>query len=155
VRRAVRVIADSDHARHDLMTRFRLAPERVTTVPLGVGTDFLAPPPQEAIEAFRSEQELGARLIACVGTIQPRKHVDRVIAASERAGAAADGWELVIAGRLRPGYAPPWLGALPPNVRWLGPLADADLRLLYAAADIFVSASDYEGFGLTLCEAMA
>jgi glycosyltransferase involved in cell wall biosynthesis len=40
-------------------------------------------------------------------------------------------------------------------VRWLGPLDDGDLRTLYAASAIAVSASEYEGFGLTVCEAMA
>ena len=67
---------------------------------------------------------LGERLVACVGTVQPRKRVERVIEAFVRARGAERGWELVIAGRLRPGYAPPWLGDLPPGVRWLGPLDD-------------------------------
>jgi glycosyltransferase involved in cell wall biosynthesis len=40
-------------------------------------------------------------------------------------------------------------------VRWLGPLDDEPLRALYAAAEIAVTASEYEGFGLTTCEAMA
>src|SRR5207247_1541416 len=64
-------------------------------------------------------------------------------------------WQLALAGRLRPGYAPPWLVTLPPGVHWLGPLPAHALRALYAAADIAVSAAEYEGFGLTVCEAMA
>jgi len=40
-------------------------------------------------------------------------------------------------------------------VRWLGPLDDGALRALYAAAEIAMSASEYEGFGLTVLEAMA
>src|SRR5439155_607398 len=98
---------------------------------------------------------LGPRLVACVGTVQPRKRVDRVIEAFARADLAAHSWQLAIAGRLRPGYAPPWLVTLPPGVRWLGPLPPHALGALYAAAEIAVSASEYEGFGLTVCEAMA
>lgn len=154
VRRAARVIADSEHAREDILRRFRLPPERITAVPLGVAPRFLAVTAAEA-GALRARLGLGERLVACVGTIQPRKHVERVIEAFERAGGAAAGWELVIAGRLRPGYRPPWLGSLPAGVRWLGPLSDDDLPALNAAAAIAVSAADYEGFGLSLCEAMA
>jgi len=155
VARARRVIADSEHAASDLRTRFRLAPGRVTVVPLGVPDAFRVPPATDAVTQLREVHALGDRIVACVGTVQPRKRVDRVIDAFVRSGAAAHGWQLAVAGRLRPGYAPPWLAALPPGVRWLGPLPDHALRALYAAAEIAISASDYEGFGLTVCEAMA
>jgi glycosyltransferase involved in cell wall biosynthesis len=155
VARARLVIADSAHARDDLIARFGLAPERVRTVPLGVAAAHRAEPAPAAIEALRALHGLGPRLVACVGTVQPRKHVERVVDAFVRAEGEARGWQLVVAGRLRPGYAPRWLAALPPGVRWLGSLSDAELLALNAAAEIAVSASEYEGFGLTVCEAMA
>src|SRR5262249_48599010 len=136
---AARVIADSEHARADLLGRFALAPARVTAIPLGVSPSFLALPPAGAIEALRARHGLAGPLVAWVGTVQPRKHVERVVEAFARAGAAAHGWRLAIAGRLRPGHAPPWLDALPPGAHWLGPLADAEVRALYAAAEIVVS----------------
>ena len=40
-------------------------------------------------------------------------------------------------------------------MRFLGPVADADLPALYAAATVFVLPSLYEGFGLPVLEAMA
>ena len=155
VARAARVIADSEHARDDLVRRFRLPPERVPVVSLAVPAVLATPPAPTAVAAFRSQYGLGERLVACVGTIQPRKRVEHVITAFARARGAERGWELVIAGRLRPGYAPPWLRALPAGVRWLGALDDGELSALYAAAGIAVSASEYEGFGLTVLEAMA
>jgi glycosyltransferase involved in cell wall biosynthesis len=155
VARAARVIADSAHAREDLRRRFGLAAERVTDIPLGVAAAFHAAPAPGAVEQLRALHGLGERLVACVGTVQPRKRVDRVIEAFVRAGLFARGWQLAVAGRLRPGYAPPWLVTPPAGVRWLGPLPEHALRALYAAAEIGVSASEYEGFGLTVCEAMA
>jgi len=155
VRRAARVIADSVHARGDLVSRFHLDRERVPVVPLAVPLALAVPPAPAAIDALRSRHGLGEHLVACVGTIQPRKRVEHVIDAFGRARGAERGWELVIAGRLRPGYQPAWLHALPAGVRWLGALGDADLSALYAAAAIAMSASEYEGFGLTVLEAMA
>jgi glycosyltransferase involved in cell wall biosynthesis len=155
VARAARVIADSEHARGDLVARFKLDPARVPVVPLAMPAAFATPPPAATLASLRARLGLGDRLVACVGTVQPRKRVERVIEAFGRARGAARGWELVIAGRLRPGYAPSWLEALPPGVRWLGPLDDDALRALCAAAEVAMSASEYEGFGLTVLEAMA
>lgn len=155
IARAARVIADSTHARDDLAARLGVEPARVTVVPLGVDDAFRRALPAAAVAAFRAGHGLGDRIVACAGTVQPRKHVERVLEAFVRADAAARGWTLAIAGRLRPGYAPAWLGSLPPGARWLGPLDDDAMRALYAAAEVAVSASEYEGFGLTVAEAMA
>ena len=152
---ATRVITPSAHARDDVLARFRVAAGRTRSIPHGVAAHWLAPPPAAASAAFRARHALGERLIACVGTVQPRKRAERVIEAFVRSGIARAGWELMLAGRLRPGYAPPWLQTLPPHVRWLGVLPDDELHALYAAAPITVSASEYEGFGLALSEAMA
>jgi glycosyltransferase involved in cell wall biosynthesis len=154
VRRAARVIADSVHARGDLLARFALPPERVRIVPLGVADRFREASDDD-VARVRSRFGLGPSLVACVGTVQPRKRIERVIDAFGRARGRERGWELVVAGRLRPGHAPAWTTLPPPGVRWIGPLDDASLPALYRAAAIVVSASEYEGFGLTICEGMA
>jgi alpha-1,3-rhamnosyl/mannosyltransferase len=155
VARAARVVCDSHHARDDVLARFGLAPERVPVVPLAVAPAFLVEPSDEEVQRLRRRHGLAPRLVGCIGTVQPRKRVERVIEAFVRAGVHEGGWELAVAGRLRPGHRPPWVEAPPPGVRWLGPLADDELRALYAACEIVVSASEYEGFGLTVLEAMA
>jgi glycosyltransferase involved in cell wall biosynthesis len=155
VARAARVIADSGHARDDLVARFGLAPERVRVVPLGVAERFRTAPTAAVLERVRAALGLGPALVACVGTVQPRKRIERVIDAFARIDGAARGWQLAIAGRLRPGHTPPWTATPPAGVRWLGPLDDESLRALYHLASVVVSGSEYEGFGLTLCEGMA
>jgi glycosyltransferase involved in cell wall biosynthesis len=155
VARSRRIIADSEHARQDIVARFGVAAERVVAVPLGVAAAYRTPPTDDAVARLRRAHGLGDRVVACVGTVQPRKRIERVIEAFVRADAAAAGWTLAIAGRIRPHYAPPWLRELPPGARFLGPLGEDELRTLYAGSAIAVSASDYEGFGLTVLEAMA
>src|SRR5262245_45852353 len=119
---AARVIADSAHARDDMVARLGVARDRIRVVPLGVADRFRNGPPADAIARLRNRLGLGESIVACVGTVQPRKRVDHVIDAFARAGGARRGWQLAIAGRLRPGYAPSWTTAPPDGVRWLGPL---------------------------------
>jgi glycosyltransferase involved in cell wall biosynthesis len=155
VRRAARVIAVSEHTRRDLIARLGADPACVTVVPNGVAEAYHVAPAPDRVAAWRTRHALGPDLVACVGTVQPRKRVERVIEAFVQAGLAERGWNLVLAGRVRPGYRPAWMDARPRGVVWLGEVPAGDLPLLYAASAIAVSASEYEGFGLTIAEAMA
>src|SRR5262249_56278690 len=63
VARAARVIADSEHARGDLVRRFRLPPDRVPVVPLAVPAALATPPAATAVNAFPSHYGLAQRLL--------------------------------------------------------------------------------------------
>jgi glycosyltransferase involved in cell wall biosynthesis len=155
VRRARRVIAVSEHTRRDLQRWLAVPSARVSVVPNGVGEAFHREVAPAVVTAFRARHGLGESLVACVGTIQPRKRIERAIEAFVRAGLAGRGWQMAIAGRLRPGHRPSWIDDRPAGVAWLGTLADDDLPALYAASAIAVHPSEYEGFGLSMAEAMA
>ncbi|MCC6763049.1 MAG: glycosyltransferase family 4 protein [Deltaproteobacteria bacterium] len=153
VRVARTVLTVSEHAAADLRARFPRFAAKVRVVPNGVSPRFRPLDDAGALRAFRARHGLGAGpLIAYLGTLQPRKNVELLAAAFRRAAPALPGAELVLAGRIRPGYRPD----LPrERVRLIGPLADAELPLFYGNADVLVNPSLYEGFGLTLVEAMA
>jgi glycosyltransferase involved in cell wall biosynthesis len=153
VRRARVVLTVSEHAAADLRTRFPEAAARVRAVPNGVSPSFRPVTDSRAHGEFRARYGLGnGPLVAYLGTLQPRKNVELVAAAFARLERKHPAAELVLAGRIRPGYRP----ALScDRVRLVGPLPSADLPLFYSAAAVLVSPSLYEGFGLTLLEAMA
>ena len=153
VRRALRVIADSDYGRRDLLDRFALRPDQVIAIPLAAGPQFTAQPsPDDARVAERLR--LPRRYLLYAGTIQPRKNVEALVAAFAEVPNRGDA-ELLIAGRIRPGYRPRFLGNPPPQVRYLGAVTDNELAVLYRRALALCSPSSYEGFGLSLVEAMA
>lgn len=160
VRLAAHLVADSQHTRDDLVTRYGARVERVTVVPLGVDP-ALAPPEPAEIAALRSWLGLPAeaRFFLHVGTRQPRKNLPRLLEAFAAvagrrpelrlvlAGGAGRGAEeldgrvaaLGLEGRvLMPGYVP--------RERMAG---------LYGGALALVFPSLYEGFGLPAVEAMA
>lgn len=153
MRSARAVLTVSEHSAADLRARFPRAAAKVAAVPNGVSDRFAPITDADALAQFRDRHGLGeGPLIAYLGTLQPRKNVELLAAAFRRVADALPGAALVLAGRIRPGYRP----KLPTErVHLIGPLPEADLPLFYGAASVLVNASLYEGFGLTLIEAMA
>lgn len=136
------VVAD-DCARHGL------DPARVRVVPWGVDATRV---PAAAAEAARRRHGLPATFALWVGTLEPRKNLERLVAAIGQipglhlAVVGPAGWNLDGRDVLAP---------LEGRVHRLGPVDDADLGALYRAAAVFVFPSLLEGFGLPVLEAMA
>jgi glycosyltransferase involved in cell wall biosynthesis len=92
--------------------------------------------------------------LLAVGTLEPRKNLRRLLGAFADAAEELADHHLVVAGpvgwgpALRPTYDPV-------RVKLAGPVDDATLHGLYAAADGLAYPSLYEGFGLPVLEAMA
>ncbi len=130
-RTAAAVVAVSEFTKADVVELLRVPEERVRVVPNGV----------EGI--FRPEGPAAeGDYVLAVGTLEPRKNLERVAEAARRAGrelrvVGARGWGKVA--------APGWVGRVP----------DDELARLYRGARCVVYASLYEGFGLPVVEAMA
>jgi len=168
LRRAARVIADSECTRRDILRRFKasVTPEKVTKILLAADKRFVAPPEgqESARAAVNTRFGLGGRpYLLSVGVLQPRKNLGVLLDAFAlvKLGPAAPPHKLVIVGKRG------WLGQdldrqvadLPPAVSesivWAGYVPDDDLPALYGGADALCYPSLYEGFGLPPLEAMA
>ena len=138
------VITPSEAVRREAIEHFHLRPEQVVAVPLAASSAF------RPIKVPPVESEFSKPYFLFVGTLEPRKNVTRLIEAWREVRKAHD-VELVLAGRLRPGFPAP---EPEPGLRLLGPVPDADLPGLYSGALACVYPSLYEGFGLPVLEAM-
>ncbi|MCA1778183.1 MAG: glycosyltransferase family 4 protein [Xanthomonadaceae bacterium] len=165
LRQARHVIAISRFTRSRLLEMTDLPAARISVVANGVASLFQPPCSEQAGAAeVTMRQQLGLGefpYLLSVGTLEPRKNLERLLAAWSRAlpGLPRD-LHLVIAGA--PGSRLVFAGSsgrcqsrLPERVVRLGRVADEQLPMLYAAAEWFVYLSLYEGFGLPPLEALA
>ncbi len=158
LRVSAHVVSISEAARRDVLARFKLPPARVTTTPLAADSRFCPQPPEE-VARVRAAYGLPAEMVLFVGINKPHKNLVRLIEAFGGLVQQGSRATLVLAGPWDERYpqAKETAASLPGSdrVRFLGPVADADLPALYAAATVFVLPSLYEGFGLPVLEAMA
>jgi glycosyltransferase involved in cell wall biosynthesis len=155
-RRAHRIITGSDAARDDIVSELKLRHDLIDVIPHGIA----APPevPEAAVARMRERVAAGGRPVALsVATDVPHKNLAALVrglallAPDERP-------VLVFAGfGTDAGVLPGLVGelGLGDDVRVLGAVAPEDLEALYAQADVLVTPTLYEGFGLPVLEAMA
>ncbi len=130
-RTADAVVALSEFTKQETIELLGIRAERVHVVPNGVGPPFATTGPVAEGD-----------YVLAVGTLEPRKNLDRVVQAAKRAGV-----ELRVVG------ARGWGGVDVPG--WVGRVSDDELAALYRGARCVMYASLYEGFGLPVLEAMA
>lgn len=144
VSRADLVISVSETAAGDVAASLGVDPDRMAVVPNYAAPHFQPDGPSREV-ALRHGLD---RFVLAVGDIGPRKNLGAL--AEAVALLNIEGLELVIVGRGREGAR---VGGH--RARFLGHVPDVDLAALYRSAAVVCAPSLYEGFGLTLLEALA
>lgn len=146
---ACRVIATSAVTTRWLTTEFGIPTDRLSAAEPGT---------EPRIRATGSRQ--GALHLLAVGAITPRKGYDVLVQAL--LGLTHRAWHLTIAGDLtRNPTCVADLRAtiarhhLNDRISLAGAVSDSALDWLYAASDLFISASHHEGYGMAVATAMA
>ena len=157
MRSADRVIADSQSTATDLRSAFPSCADKIRVVYPGAGVEHHG----NAV-GFDRLAELGISrpFFLFVGTLEPRKNLERLIAAyalvprelrkeTQMAIVGGQGWGGLQLSR--------WIGlnGLAGDVVSTGYVTDAQLSQLYARARFLAMPSLYEGFGFPVLEAMA
>jgi len=153
VRRAGLIVVPSESTARDLKELLPASAGKVHVVPHGIAPHRAAPP--EAVARMRAR--VGERpFVLHVGTIQKRKNVDLLVKGVRLLRAEGFPHRAVLAGRRgwKCGAAFAEI-ARDDTAVWLGEVDADEIAALFSVADVFCSPSGYEGFGLTVAEAMA
>lgn len=158
LRRARGLMAVSQATRSDFIARYAIPPERIALARHGIDTQFFCPRPAAETRALRCRLGIDPHepVLLFAGFITPRKGFEYLAQAMNHIHPAP---RLVLVGGWRSqGYRAQVLEALGPARSRLieaGFVADEAMPLYYSLADVYVSASLLEGFGLPLAEALA
>lgn len=155
--RAPAIVVPSDWVRRELVEGLRVAARRVVVIE-HAPSDSIPPPPAADYVTTRFRVAPGGYLL-CVGTIEPRKNIERLVAAFERLADDDAELHLVLAGQ--PGWR---RGPIERRIyasRWrdrivvTGYVSADDAAALIDGAAVVCYVSIYEGYGLPVIEAMA
>ncbi len=144
MRRAGRLITNSNYSRDEIAANTPIDPGRVTVVHHGVPDPF-GPLPTEAGRE-RTAMTVG-HLVKT--TLMQKGHQPFVEAARHLPDV-----RFVFVGKAHDDAIEHLRGLASPNLEFTGWLSDTDLERLYQRASVYVQASRHEGFGLAVAEAM-
>ena len=154
------VITVSNAVRQEMLERGLMPSERITAIHLAADAIYRPHTPQMLAPAMQALGLRAGQYTLFVGTVEPRKNVERLIQACELLPLAMRReWPLVVAGgkgwnseaihaRMAKAQAEGWL-------RYVSFVDQRWLPALYAGARLMAYPSLYEGFGLPVVEAMA
>jgi glycosyltransferase involved in cell wall biosynthesis len=147
-RRIGPVMTGSESSKADIIRDFRVAPDSIEVIPLGVDTRLFHPRPGPRV---------AGRILAVASADSPVKGVSTLLRAVGKLATERD-VHLIVVGKPTEGGPTDRLVTelgLGPRVRFVTGISDNELAELAASAEIAVVPSLYEGFSLPAVEHMA
>jgi glycosyltransferase involved in cell wall biosynthesis len=142
------IMTGSESSKADILRDFKVAPEHIRVVPLGVDTRLFHPRPAPRVPG---------RLVAVASADSPVKGVATLLRAYAKLLTERDA-ELILVSKLTAdGPTARLLAdlALQDKVKFVSGVSDEELAMLLASAEVAVVPSLYEGFSLPAVEHMA
>lgn len=153
VKKATSIITISTSSKDDIMREYGVKESKISVIPVGI-KEIITDKMSKA--SFLDTYSLKNPYVLFVGTLQPRKNVERLIEAFSKLD--NKDIDLVLVGKKGWQYegilqAPEKYG-VSSRVHFLHDVSNENLPLFYENAVCFVLPSLYEGFGLPVLEAM-
>lgn len=159
--RADAIVTVSEFSKSEIIKYMGVDPEKITVMPNAVDRNqYRADYPADQIEAVKRKYGITGDYFLYLGTIEPRKNIQRVIEAYAKLEEEDHTiLPLILAGGrgwlCEPIYKSAAEVNRPDRIRFIGYVPQEDAPLLMAGATVFLFPSLYEGFGTPIIEAMA
>lgn len=172
VKNSAHIIAVSQKTRDDIIKNYHVDPSKITVTYEGYDKERFKPQPKSAIEKIKNRYKIKGDYILFVGTLQPRKNLERLIEAfnrlttpstsevgSDSSEVSKPALKLVICGKKGWMYDQIFekvkILDLEQKVIFTDYVPDDDLPALISGAQVYVLPSLWEGFGIPVIEAQA
>ena len=133
--------------------------DKITVIPNWLDNNYSESKDFYGIEKIRIKYKLNSKYIIYVGGLSSRKNISTLLKIYGNLPKSINGEvNLVCIGSINPSdkqYRILKEYNIIDKVIWLGFIEESELPLLYSGAELFLSASSYEGFGVPPLEAMA
>lgn len=159
VKQARKIITISEVSKQDIINHYHIEPERVVVAYPGYAEEFRPQTDKRLIEKVKRHYGINGPYILFVGTMQPRKNIERLIEAFAFLKHEGVKESLVLVGKKGWLYEAIFSKAeklgIAEFVKFTSYVKHEDLPLLIGGAKLYVLPSLYEGFGIPAIEAMA
>lgn len=152
--RATYILADSQATANDLTRFYDTSPDKIHVTYPGVDAAPLLDTMQD-VKTIRAKYNLPDRYFLFIGTLQPRKNIQRIIQAFAQWQAQQNNRDtaLVLAGGQGWLFDPSWIDGVD-NIILTGYIDESDKSTLMKGSIALVFPTLYEGFGFPVIEAM-
>ncbi|MDO8487539.1 MAG: glycosyltransferase family 1 protein [Candidatus Curtissbacteria bacterium] len=161
IENSAHIIAVSQSTKDDIIKNYDVQPSKITVTYEGYDKGRFKPQPRNAIDKIKKKYKIAGDYVIFVGTLQPRKNIERLIKAfaSVNCQPSTDNLSLVVVGKKGWMYdeilkKSEVLG-IEKKVIFTDFVPDEDLPALISGAKIYVNPSLWEGFGIPVIEAQA
>ena len=153
------IITISESAKADIIKHFNIDEKKIKIVTPGIDLQkYSYKYSKSELENIRKKYNLPKNYILYLGTIEPRKNIERIVKAFKKYKKEInDDLKLVIVGRKGWKYdnIMKLIESMGTDIIITGYIDEEDKVPIYKLAQIFVFPSLYEGFGMPILEAMA
>jgi glycosyltransferase involved in cell wall biosynthesis len=154
------IITISEFSKREISKHFKINENKISVIGLGVDVGFFDRIASQEIDKVLEKNLIGKEYLLFIGTLQPRKNIERMIEAYQLLPTELrNRWQLIIVGkngwgcdalvkalRNQPSDA---------NIRWLDDVGEFEKKALLQGSAALVFPSLFEGFGLPVLEGFA